>query len=82
MLNKERQRTELSVLYEREEFHQVSGALNLHQIITSSGLQNSPSEVYLLSAENHTHNTYDNNRAREMLFHNEKNKNIFTEHYV
>jgi hypothetical protein len=23
--------------------------------------------VYLLSAENHAHNTYDNNRAREML---------------
>jgi hypothetical protein len=29
-----------------------------------------------LSAENHTHNTYDNSRVREMLFHNEKNKNI------
>jgi hypothetical protein len=44
-LNKERLRTEFSVLYEREVFHQVSGALNLHQIVTSSGLQNSLSEV-------------------------------------
>jgi hypothetical protein len=36
----------------------------------------------VLSAENHTHNTYDNSRAGYMLFHNEKNKNIFTEHYA
>jgi hypothetical protein len=36
MLNKERLRTELCP-YEREEFNQVSGALNLHQIITSTG---------------------------------------------
>lgn len=48
MLNKERLRTDLSVLYERKEFHQVSWALNLHQIITSSGLQNSLAEVYCL----------------------------------
>jgi hypothetical protein len=37
MLNKERLQTELSVLYERKEFHQVSGALNLHKIIISRG---------------------------------------------
>jgi hypothetical protein len=48
MLNKERLRTELSVLYERKEFHQISETLYLHQIITSSGLQNSLSEVYCL----------------------------------
>jgi hypothetical protein len=46
MLNKERLRTELCP-YEREEFHHVSGALiNLHQIVTSRGLQNPLSEVY------------------------------------
>jgi hypothetical protein len=48
MLHKDRLRTELSVLYERKEFHQVSRALNLHQIIISSGLQNSLAEVYCL----------------------------------
>jgi hypothetical protein len=48
MLNKGRLRTELSVLYEGKEFHQVSRALNLHQIIISSGLQNSLAEVYCL----------------------------------
>jgi hypothetical protein len=47
MLNKERLRTKLCP-YEREEFSHVSGALNLHQVITSSGLQNSLSEVYCL----------------------------------
>jgi hypothetical protein len=48
MLHKERLQTELSVLYERKESHQVSGALNLHQIIISSGHQNSLAEVYCL----------------------------------
>jgi hypothetical protein len=48
MLHKERLRDELSVLYERKEFHQVSGALNLHKIIISSGLQNPLAEVYCL----------------------------------
>jgi hypothetical protein len=32
----------------RNELHEVSGALNVHQIIISSGLQNSLSEVYCL----------------------------------
>jgi hypothetical protein len=36
---------ELSILYERKEFYQVSGALNLHQVILSSGIQNSLAEV-------------------------------------
>jgi hypothetical protein len=48
MLNKERLWTELSVLHERKEFHQVCETLYLHQIIASSGLQNSLSEVYCL----------------------------------
>jgi hypothetical protein len=48
MLHSERLRTELSVLHERKEFHQVPGALNLHEIIISSGLQNSLAEVYCL----------------------------------
>jgi hypothetical protein len=48
MLHKERLRTELSVLYERKEFHKVSLALNLHKIIISSGLPNSLAEVYCL----------------------------------
>jgi hypothetical protein len=48
MLHTERLQTELSVLYERKEFRQVSGALNLHKIIISSGLQNSLAEVYYL----------------------------------
>jgi hypothetical protein len=48
ILHKERLRTELSVLYERKEFHQVSRALNLHQIIISSGLQNSLAKMYCL----------------------------------
>jgi hypothetical protein len=41
MLHKERLRTELCILYESKKFHQVSGALNLHQIIINSGLENS-----------------------------------------
>jgi hypothetical protein len=63
MLNKERLWTELTVRYEGKEFHQVSEALNLHQIIICNGLQNSLSEA-LLSAENHTHNTYDSSARR------------------
>jgi hypothetical protein len=47
ILNKERLRTELSVLHERKEFYQVSEALYFHHII-SSGLQNSLSELYCL----------------------------------
>jgi hypothetical protein len=48
ILHKERLRTELSVLYKKKEFHQLSGALNLHQIIISTELQNSLAEVYCL----------------------------------
>jgi hypothetical protein len=47
-LHKERLRTEHSALYERKKFHQVFGALNLHKIIISSGLQNPLAEVYCL----------------------------------
>jgi hypothetical protein len=48
MLDKERLWSELSVLYEGKGFNQVSRALNLHQIIINSGLQNSLSKVYCL----------------------------------
>jgi hypothetical protein len=40
--------TKLSVLHKRKEFHQVSRASNLHQIITSRGLPNSLSELCCL----------------------------------
>jgi len=54
MLNKESLRTEHSILYERKECHPVSGALNLHQVITNSGLQNSLAGVYCLLKIIHT----------------------------
>lgn len=47
MLNKEKLRTELSVLYERNEFS-VSGVFNLHQLIVKNGLEHSLAEVNCL----------------------------------
>jgi hypothetical protein len=35
MLNKESLRTEHSMLYERKECHPVSGALNLHKVLSA-----------------------------------------------
>lgn len=48
MLKKEKLRTELSVLYERAEFSNFSGAFNLHKFIVDHGLQNSLGEVNCL----------------------------------
>lgn len=41
MLNKEQLRTELTVLYQREDFHVVEGSLNLLKLFRESGLQKS-----------------------------------------
>lgn len=47
-LNKEKLRIELAVLYERNEFSKISGALKLHQFILRYRLQNSLSEMNCL----------------------------------
>ena len=48
LLNKTRFRTELSVLYERRELHEVSGVFKLFELIKESGLEHSFSEVFSL----------------------------------
>lgn len=45
MLSKEKLRTELSVLYQRNELSKISGALKLHQLILNNGLENSFNEL-------------------------------------
>ncbi|KAJ8869112.1 hypothetical protein PR048_030678 [Dryococelus australis] len=47
-LNKARLQTELSVIYGRTEFHNISGALKMYQVLLSSGLEDSFSEIFAL----------------------------------
>ena len=73
-LDKAKLKTELSLVYENEEFKACSGALALFQVFMENNLQDTFSETK--SFKDSHHHTDDHSRIREVLLYFKEDKNI------
>ena len=62
-LDKARLQTELSLIYENEEFRSCKGALALYQVLMENNLGEIFTEMMMMSSQHHHHNTNDNIRV-------------------
>ena len=81
MISVDRIRTELNLLYSKQDFRNAKNSLDLYQFI----LQNNLQDVVFLRGLPSSRDCLDDatcfSRVRAMFFHPDPYKDIFTEHY-
>ncbi|KAE8296839.1 hypothetical protein D5F01_LYC05608 [Larimichthys crocea] len=77
LLNKNKLKTELVLIYSNDEFKSCSGAVALYQLFMGNNLQDTFSET----VDPH-HNSYDHNLISEVLLNTEENQVLPEQHDV